>query len=190
MRRITLVLACLACLGHGHRVELTSEQMREGLLEQYQNSQNAGNTSSSSPSLAELEQSQSSEQAGIPLKLATLLVALSNPAAAFAPQNPRVLAPGGRRPVTGHGHKFAVPIGIHAHRRGLHSAVRMSQKDMLPSDDPLTRNMSDMSPSDVGDMFPSDDPLTGTMSDKAYAENLCGLDSKQRPRALFFYDGG
>jgi len=126
----------------------------------------------SSLSLVELEQLQSTEQAGLPFLLATLLTALSNPAAAFAQQNPRALAPHGQRPVSGPGHKLAVPIGARNHQRRLQSAVRMSQK------------------SDTGDLFFKNNPLTWRLSNRAFAQNLCGLDSKQRPRALFFYDGG
>jgi len=82
----------------------------------------------SSHSLVELEQSQASARAGVakPLKnLALLLLALNNPAAAFAPSN--------LRPVAGHGHKSAVN-NTYGVRAGSHSAVWMRQTDDIRDD--------------------------------------------------------
>jgi len=164
MHKIVVVLACLTCAGHGRRVK-----------------HKAGNTTSSSLAL---EQSQSNALAGVPLKPASLSPALSHPAATFASQSPRVFIPSGLRSVTGQGHKLSMPSVARTRPRRLPSVARMSQMD------------------DSGNTFPSNDSalarntsgrfknLTWILSNKDFAQKLCGLDSKQRPRALFFYDGG
>jgi len=81
MRAIALLLACLACAGHGSR-EKEDKKIQDG-------SHAERSTTPSSHSLAELEQSQSIARGGAskPMKFALpmLLLALKDPADAFAP---------------------------------------------------------------------------------------------------------
>jgi len=89
MRTISIMfVAGLACAVHGRRGQIRNETMQDGSYEEHRNPHTADNTTPSSPSLAELEQSQSNARAEAPkaLKVLTaLLLGLSNPAAGFAP---------------------------------------------------------------------------------------------------------
>jgi len=123
MRTIALELAFLAYACHGSREQMTSEDMQDASYEERKVSQKTSKTTSSSDSLAELEESEANARVGVPTPLqalALLLVASKNPAAAFAPASVRpVTVPGHRHPVNN-------PDGV---RTAKHSAVRMKQND-------------------------------------------------------------
>lgn len=116
MRCTALVLACMGFAAFGHRVTIASEQIQDASDAQHQQSHNAVNATSSSHSSAELEQSQSNAQAGVPNPvkwLALLLLAGSMPADAFPPSH-------GSRPFAGQGKPAARqlrPAALHGHNR-------------------------------------------------------------------------
>jgi len=144
MRSIALVLVCLACVGHGSRVNTTSKHKQDGSHAQRQNSHRVG-------SLARLETWQSKAQDGVPKRLnalAMLLLALSNAALAFNPGHGLVSGLGPRSlPGSGHGHKLAKTNGVRAGTRSARSAlsrIEQSQNDdndqssMTPGFEPLS----------------------------------------------------
>jgi len=87
MLSIALVLAFLACAGHGGRLKAKSERMQGDSDADHHTSQKAGSSSFRSNSVAELEHLKSLAQAGVPKSVSTVLamvlLALSDPVVAF-----------------------------------------------------------------------------------------------------------